>query len=292
MVRQISALVVLVVWACACATTPMKPETTRVMTYNIRYDNPADGDNAWPHRRASVAALLRFYNPDLSGLQEVTARQLADLKVDLPQYQFIGVGRDDGKQGGEFSPLVIRKSRYEVLESGTFWLSSTPSVPSTGWDAMLPRIASWARLEDRRTGASILALNTHWDHQGKTAREMSAREIRQFLQTHHQKCESLLMTGDLNARQSSAAYKALVTAGPPDLVDTETISRTPPFGPPGTFNAFDIHHVETEAIDHIFVGTGVTVLRHGVLTQQDDGRLPSDHYPVLVDLDLPVNNCR
>lgn len=290
---QIFVLVALCGWLAACCTMP-PPQTasTRVMTYNIRYDNPADGANAWPKRRTKVVALLRFYAPDLFGAQEVTAGQLADLKADLPQYRFIGVGRDDGKQGGEFSPLAIRKSRYEVLGYGTFWLSPTPSIPSKGWDAMLPRIATWVQLKDRKSGAHILALNTHWDHKGETAREMSAREIRDFLQSHRKKCENLVMTGDLNAKQSASAYKALVVADPPDLLNTLDISVTPPFGPPGTFNAFDIHHQESEAIDHIFVGKGVRVLRHGVLTQQDNGLLPSDHYPVLADLALPSSNCR
>src|SRR5688572_20116938 len=124
----------------------------RVMTYNIRLDLESDGLNAWPHRRHAVSALIRFYEPDILGMQEVRVHQRDQLKDDLPEYAFLGVGRDDGVEGGEFSSLAYRRDRYRVTDSGNFWLSQTPDTPSRGWDAAYIRIATWARLRERESG--------------------------------------------------------------------------------------------------------------------------------------------
>ena len=150
----------------------------RLMTFNIRYDTATDGRNAWPNRREAVAGLIRFHRPDILGLQEVQAHQQDWLLSSLPGFLAIGVGRDDGKSGGEFSPLFIKRERFELHDSGTFWLSTTPGEPSKSWDAAFPRIATWARLTDRVSGNDYLAVNTHWDHRGEEARIQSANLVR------------------------------------------------------------------------------------------------------------------
>lgn len=283
---MIARVIAMLAAAClaGCAGHRGVDPPVRAMTYNIRLDTDADGANAWPHRRAAVSGLLRFYAPDVFGAQEVRLHQLKALAADLEDYAFVGVGRDDGRDGGEFSPLVYRRDRFDLGAHGTFWLSPTPERPSTGWDAAFPRIVSWAHLEERATGQRILALNTHWDHVGVEARRASARLILDFIGMNVGRCEAIILLGDFNAVLEEDSLRTLVADG--RLIDALAASATPPFGPPGTFNGFDIASSAPAAIDHIFVGAGDRVLRHGVITQHDEGRLPSDHYPVLADIEM------
>lgn len=254
------------------------------MTYNIRLDIASDGDNAWSHRRSALTGLVAYYAPDLVGMQEVLLHQKQAVETDLPAYQFVGVGRDDGKEKGEFSPLGFRRDRFALVASGTFWLSPTPAIPGKGWDAAYPRVASWARLTNKATKRKLLVVNTHMDHVGQVARFESARQIRRWIAGHRKANETVVLMGDFNSATDSPAYAAIVEAGAGALRDTLAISRTPHFGPLGTFTGFKIEQVAASPIDHIFVSDGVAVLRHATLTQQMGGKLLSDHYPVLADL--------
>lgn len=271
----------------ACATLPRDagdPRGIRAMTYNIRLDLASDGPNAWPHRAGILAEVVRREAPDVLGMQEVLLHQKRDLEAALPDYRFAGVGRDDGADAGEFSPVGWRKSRFDLLESATFWLSPTPNVPGKGWDAAYPRIATWVLLRDRESGRKIRVLNTHFDHIGQEAREHSAQMIADWAARSEQAGVPTIITGDFNATLSSAPM-ALLTASPL-LRDARAASITPPYGPPGTFNGFHIDAADAEPIDHILVSPGVTVDRYATITQHWEGRLPSDHYPVVVDLTL------
>lgn len=261
-----------------------KEDATRfsAMTYNIRLDIASDGDNAWPHRRAALTGLIAYYAPDIVGMQEVLLHQKRAIEADLPDYAFVGAARDDGREAGEFSPVGYRTARFALRESGTFWLSPTPEVPGKGWDAAYPRVATWARLVERRSGRRLLVLNTHFDHVGAVAKLESARQIGRWIAANQRKEEGMVILGDFNSPTASPPYAAMVEGGA--LRDTLTISRTPHFGPLGTFTAFNIEQLPDRPIDHIFVGDGVAVLRHATLTQQTGGKLPSDHYPVLADL--------
>lgn len=254
------------------------------MTYNIRLDIASDGDNGWPHRRAALTSLIAYYAPDLVGMQEVLLHQKQAVEADLPGYTFVGAGRDDGRDKGEFSPLGFRRDRFALVASGTFWLSPSPDVPGKGWDAAYPRVATWARLKDKGARRSLLVVNTHMDHVGTTARLESARQIRRWMAANRRAGESAVLMGDFNSPVDSAPYSAITEAGDGALSDTLTISRTPHFGPRGTFTGFRIEQNDASPIDHIFVGDGVAVLRHATLTQHTGGKLPSDHYPVLADL--------
>lgn len=267
-------------------TAKERADRYSAMTYNIRLDVASDGDNAWPHRRSALTSLVAYYAPDLVGMQEVLLHQKQAVEADLAAYRFIGAARDDGKDKGEFSPIGFRRDRFALIASGTFWLSPTPDVPGKGWDAAYPRIASWARLEDKASRRRLLVVNTHFDHVGTAARLESARQIRRWIAEQRKARETVVLMGDFNSRADSPAH-AVITApapGPAALHDTLTISRKPHFGPLGTFTGFDIGKNEPSPIDHIFVSDGVAVLRHATLTQQTGGKLPSDHYPVLADL--------
>jgi endonuclease/exonuclease/phosphatase family metal-dependent hydrolase len=262
------------------ACTPL-----RVMTYNIRLDLASDGPNRWSERRNEFIGQIQLMHPAILGLQEVVAGQKADLEKALPGYQFLGVARDDGKSAGEFSNLAVDRSAFEIKSSGTFWLSPTPDVPSKGWDASYIRIATWAHLVRKSDGHRFLALNTHLDNDGKTARLEGAREILRFLSSHRQPAESVLMTGDFNSEPGSPPYQAL-TSSPLGLRDSRTISKSPPLGPEGTFNDFQALPKDSERIDYVLVDPTIAVDRYAVLAwHRDGGRVASDHFPVVADLD-------
>ncbi len=283
MARIVACLALIAALISAPAVAQGGAARFSAMTYNIRLELASDGANSWPNRRAAVASMIRYYAPDLVGLQEVLPQQRSAITADLPDYTFVGAPRDDGKVKGEASPIGFRHARYKLLASGTFWLSPTPNVPSKGWDAAFPRVATWARLTDR-AGLRLLVVNTHLDHIGQTARLEGARLIRRWIASHRARGEAVVLMGDFNSPVGDPAYGAIVAPGVGALRDTLAITRTPHFGPAGTFNAFKIDEAQDSPIDHIFVSGGIAVLRHATLTQHDAGRLPSDHYPVLADL--------
>jgi len=144
-------------------------ESINAMSFNIRYNNPGDGENAWPYRKEMVAETIRFHKVDIAGLQEALHGQVKDLEALLPEYGWFGVGRDDGRQEGEYTPVFYLKSRFRILNQSTFWLSENPDKPGKGWDAACPRIATWGKIEDTLTKTAFFFFNTHLDHVGKIA---------------------------------------------------------------------------------------------------------------------------
>ncbi|HKG22279.1 MAG TPA: endonuclease/exonuclease/phosphatase family protein, partial [Blastocatellia bacterium] len=166
--------------AGASSTNPkaarIQSPPVRVMSFNIRYNNAEDKENAWPNRKRMAASMFRFHHVDIAGIQEALKGQIDDLELLLPGFAWCGVGRSDGKAEGEFSAILYRKERFKLLESSTFWLSETPEVAgSKGWDASLPRIVTWARFRDTQSKQTFFVFNTHFDHRGSRARAESAR---------------------------------------------------------------------------------------------------------------------
>jgi endonuclease/exonuclease/phosphatase family metal-dependent hydrolase len=157
------------VWLLLFATTNAFGQLS-VMSYNIRYDTAADSLNAWAYRKADLVSFLQFHHPQIIGLQEALHHQIQYIDSALTQYSFVGVGRDDGAQLGEFSPILYDSSRLYMIRSGTFWLSETPEKPSQGWDAALPRICTWAIFEKKNEHQQFLCMNAHFDHLGERAR--------------------------------------------------------------------------------------------------------------------------
>ena len=258
----------------------------RVMTFNIRYDEPRDKENGWPHRRALVASMIRFHQADVIGVQEALKHQLDDLENLLPDFAWVGVGRDDGKNKGEFSAILYRKARLTIAGTSRFWLSETPGIPgSKGWDSAYPRIVTWARLRDRTTGKTLFLFNTHFDHRGTRAREESARLLRKEIE-RIAGLTPAVVTGDFNFTESSNGYRILTEgrAGEKTLLrDARYISRHGHHGPTSTFNEFK-KLVPDMKIDFILVTNGVEVLQHGVLLDSCEGRFASDHLPVLAEV--------
>ena len=289
MTRLYAALVLigmLLIAGCMHAPTAKTEREAQldVMTYNIRLDLASDGPNAWSERRTLVRDLIRYEAPAILGMQEVLLPQKRYLEKTLPAYSFIGVGRDDGEEAGEFSPLAWRRDMFEMTDSGTFWLSPTPDVPGKGWDAAYPRIAAWAILERRDGRGKLRVLNTHFDHVGAAAKVNAAKLISHWINAGPGKGLPTIVMGDFNSDPDSEAYQVL-TSGP--LVDSRSASIAPPYGPPGTFTGFDIAQNAGMPIDHIFLSPDILVDRYAVITQHWGGRLPSDHYPVSVVLRPP-----
>jgi len=252
-----------------------------VATYNLRLNTSEDGLNAWPLRKDAVKELIRYHQIDLLGTQEGYADQLEDL-TGSTGYDYVGVGRDDGKRAGEHSAILYRSERFTVLAHGDFWLSPTPDVPGKGWDAKCcNRISSWARLRERRSGREFYAFAVHFDHEGVIARRESAhlmlRKIREIAGDH-----PVLCLGDFNATPDSEPI-GIMAAG---MRDARQQTLTPPYGPVGTFNDFRIDAPLKDRIDYIFLGPRWKVLRYAVLTDSVAGRFPSDHLPVVARVAL------
>jgi endonuclease/exonuclease/phosphatase family metal-dependent hydrolase len=257
----------------------------RVMSYNIRYDNPDDGINRWTNRSDRAASLIQFNKAEIIGLQEALHRQITWLDNSLEGYDWVGVGRTDGKLEGEFSPILYDAQRFELLQNGTFWLSPTPEKPSKGWDAALPRICTWVRLKERTSGKEFLVFNTHFDHRGEQAREESAKVIMQKIDEISGQETPVLLTGDFNTQPNSAPYNVITQT----LADAFEHTSVPHSGPTATYldegGGFSVASGEGgRRIDYIFTNKNVTVLRHGILSTFRDGRFPSDHLPVVADV--------
>ncbi len=262
-------------------------ESLQVMSFNIRYDNPRDGLDNWKFRAKHVAGMFVKHQLGAGGLQEVQHHQLVWLKQALPDFGFVGVGRDDGKTKGEYAPVFFRKTEFELLENKTVWLSETPAkVGSKGWDAALPRIATLAVLRHTESDRKLLLGNAHYDHVGKEARKNSGAVIHAAIAALQQKYQlsMLVITGDFNCLPNSEPFKAVVSAS--GLQDAYRLTENR-HGPDSTWNGFRAVQ-PGRRIDFVFVGQGVTVLEHRIDDQKYNRRFPSDHMPVIVKLE--VNN--
>lgn len=261
------------------------PESFNVMSFNIRYDNPGDSAHAWPYRKEMVASTIKFHKADLLGLQEALEHQVQYLDSALTDMDWVGVGRDDGKSQGEFSPVFYNSDKFELTDWGTFWLSDTPDEISVGWDAALPRIATWTQLVQKSSGDTIYYFNTHFDHRGEQAREESARLIRQKI-TEIVGDAPVVVTGDFNATPDSAPYGAM-TEGE-DMEDAYELTVLPHHGPSSSFSGFVVNEPlqENRRIDYVFVSPNIEVLRHAILTDSRENAYPSDHLPVIAEVSL------
>ena len=286
---RISTALFLVLHCCAVAPTAGQESapTINAMSFNLRYNTPNDGVHAWPLRKELVATTIRFHRAEVIGVQEALHDQMMDLEQMLPEYKWVGVGRDDGKTQGEYAAIFYRHARFELLASGNFWLSEKPEqAGSVGWDAAITRLVTWAKLRDGGSGKTFFHFNTHFDHMGQKAREESAKLLRARI-TAIAGTEAVVLTGDFNATEASPVYKILVEAAPPlrMLKNARALSTLPHHGPDWTFHGFG-KATERTTIDFIFVSEGMRVLRHAALFEYGEERYPSDHLPVFAEVVL------
>lgn len=252
-----------------------------IMTYNIRMNTADDGVNAWPLRKDKVVGLIKFHQADIFGVQEALLVQMNDLRTSLPEFDSYGVGRDDGKEAGEFMTIFYRKDRFERLDSGTFWLSPTTDKPGLGWDAQCNRTCTWIKFKDKATKKYFYHFNTHFDHRGKVAREESAKLILKFMGEINKDHLPMLLTGDFNSTKEATPIQTILKV----LFDTRDKCQTPPYGPLHTSGGFAVKEPQ-HTIDYIFINQKVSVLRHGVLSDSSGLYFPSDHLPVLAEVEI------
>lgn len=289
-----------------CVATTAGAYELNVASYNVRNENSGDArnGNGWSQRGPVACQLVRYHDFDIFGAQEVLNKQLNDMLGMLPEYDYIGVGRDDGKTAGEYAPIFYKKDMFTVLKSGNFWLSEITDRPNKGWDAVLPRICTWGQFKDKRTGLRFWFFNLHMDHVGVEARRHSAQLV---LDKIREMCgnEPVILTGDFNVDQTHKSYEILKNSG---ILKDSYLAAKVRHATTGTFNAFDPNLFTVSRIDHVFVSPMFEVERYGVLTdtyrvKKNDGKVvhsgnfpkevslveyeaktPSDHFPVQVRL--------
>jgi endonuclease/exonuclease/phosphatase family metal-dependent hydrolase len=266
------------IFSLICSLNAVSQQYT-VGTFNLRYANPRDTGNLWAERAPIVASLIRFHQFDILGTQEGLLNQLEDISNALPEYERYGIGRDDGKEKGEFSAIFFRKDKFILLDKGDFWLSETPERVGYGWDAKINRICSWVYLQDVKTKKKFYFFNAHYDHQGVKARQESSKLVMAKINAIAGK-QPAMFTGDLNGGQKSDWYLLLANSG---IYRDAYKEAGSPYANNGTFNGFG-KSMQPDIIDHIFLTSQFSVKRYGVLTDTYAGKFPSDHFPVLADV--------
>jgi len=256
---------------------PIQGQEIAVMTYNIKYDNVNDTVNNWNDRKPAMVDLLKRYNPEFIGMQEVLHGQLLYLDASLPNHKYIGVGRDDGKQKGEFSPLLFNTNAYQLLYSNTFWLSKTPDEISVGWDAAMERICTYGLFQNKVTKEKIWVFNTHFDHMGIKARKKSAKLILKKIKQLNSKKLPVVLMGDFNLRPEEKPIHSIQKK----LDDGLKISKAAKKGPKGTFNGFDVKDPVERRIDYIFTKRFEVKSYDHIDERLLNGKHISDHLPVM-----------
>jgi endonuclease/exonuclease/phosphatase family metal-dependent hydrolase len=261
-----------------CLSISLNAQSFKACTFNIKYENPNEGVHQWGNRKDQILNFIKVEDLDVFGMQEVVQSQVEFLENNLVEYGRIGVARDDGKRKGEYSPLFYKKERYTILDSATFWLSPNPEIPGKAWDAALPRICTWARLIDLRSKDTILVLNTHFDHVGKTARANSVDLILSKIEEMNQSGKVILM-GDFNLEPETNPIQKIINSNLNDAFEADLN-----LGPVGTYNAFKIGENYDRRIDYVFYqGFEVKSYKNYSLRIQDT--FLSDHFPVVVVFD-------
>jgi endonuclease/exonuclease/phosphatase family metal-dependent hydrolase len=257
-------------------------QALKIITFNIRYDNPDDGANSWENRKEEVFTFLNKEKPDLWGGQEVLHHQLQDILIGLPEYDFIGVGRENGKTKGEYSPIFFDKSKISLVRNGTFWLSNTPNkVASVGWDAALERITTWGIFTVKATGQEVAVFNTHFDHVGKIARMKSADLILKKIK-EIAKDKPIVLMGDFNVTENSEALEGIKDSPGFSLAKKMAGNIS---GPDWSFHDFgDLPMNKRNLIDHIFVNQCIKVLDYHNIFEKQDAPFLSDHNPIMINV--------
>lgn len=248
----------------------------KVISYNIRYNNPNDGKDVWENRRSTVVEFIFTESPDFIGMQEVTNSQLLYLNSNLSDHHYVGVGRDDGKTKGEYSPIFYNKSNYDLINSDTFWLSETPKLISVGWDASMERICTYGLFQQKTSGRSVWVFNTHFDHIGEVARDKSIDLILKTIKDLTKNNDRIIITGDFNLSDDSKPIKKIQNFYNDVNIDMDNKSKLY-----GTFNQFKINSTFQNRIDYIFYKNFISVESTHRHIKTKNGRWASDHHPVI-----------
>lgn len=272
-VRIFKGLCLYLLFSAGCLANDARE--LNVMSFNIRYGSAGDGENHWKLRKDLVFDVFRNHSPDVVGVQEALRFQLDEIAIALPEYGEVGTGRGGGTRD-EYSAILYRTNRVTVSESGTFWLSNTPDIPSKHWGNACVRICTWAHFVDLESKQSFYLFNTHLDHHSQISRERGIQLILERIKLRRLS-DPFVLTGDFNAGEDNPAIRMIEAAG---LVDTFRVLH-PEAKNVGTFNGFKGNSTG-EKIDAVFSEPSVKVLKAGIVHDNLDGRYPSDHFPVTV----------
>ncbi len=251
-----------------------------IISYNIRYDNNWDIENSWKIRRNKISQILVQYSPSIIGIQEGLLNQVQYIDSSLIDYDYVGVGRDDGKKKGEFCAIYFDTTRYVLLKNSTFWLSETPDTISVGWDAALERICTYGLFKDRITKEEFWVFNTHFDHIGVVAREKSSELILKRINKINHRSLPVILMGDFNSIPNSSPVKEIKT----ELSDALQISLEKLQGPRGTFNGFNEDLPIEKRIDYIFTNDLKVLSYTHINDRLNNNRHISDHLPVMIKI--------
>ena len=262
-------------------------DSLRVMSFNLRTSTIFDLFNTWGLRKALLVDTIHAYRPDLLGTQECRAQQARYLREKLPGYRFVGVGRNDGEDSGEMMGVFYRKRAFTEVARGHFWLSRTPEeAGSKSWDTLFPRMVTWVKLRPRDRRQAFYFFNTHFSAFGDEARRASARLLRRRIARRAGEAP-VIVTGDFNADAGSRPHAVLTDrSAPPALKDTFRAVHADGFVDAGTLHGFD-GRANDQRIDWILSSADFTPRHAGIDRSHDDGRYPSDHFPVTAVLDWP-----
>jgi endonuclease/exonuclease/phosphatase family metal-dependent hydrolase len=269
--------------SCWIFGTSFAQTNMNLMSYNIRYDITTSNASPWTERHTAIASQIKRFDVDIIGMQEVLVHQREQLLLDLPGYASVGVGRDDGINAGEFSPIFYKAHRFQLLVSSTFWLSPTPEIPSKGWDAALNRICTYAQFVDRQSTDTFWVFNTHFDHVGETARMKSAELILQKIKEVTKGTnQAVIFCGDLNLNDDHST----ITFVQSQLKDALLVSKYVKSKMNRTFNNFDLTTPASKRIDYIFINTYMSVQTFETIVEPFGVSYPSDHFPILAKLKI------
>jgi len=251
------------------------------MTFNVRLDIPSDSVNNWNYRKGDACRMIAYYSPDLLGMQEVLHNQMEDLKRGLPQYTALGVGRDDGKEAGEYCPIFFRTDRFTLVEYGNFSLSEQPeTIGIKGWDASYNRVTTWAILQEKNNGQKFVYFNTHLDNDGKTARKEGVQLILDKIKEIAPDMPAII-TGDFNCTPGEEPLQTLEKGGMENAAKTAAVT----YGPSWSFHDFGRLPVEERVLlDYVFVTKGAKIDRYRVIQDKPENSYLSEHCPILVEL--------
>ncbi|MBI5345854.1 MAG: endonuclease/exonuclease/phosphatase family protein [Chlamydiae bacterium] len=256
------------------------------MSFNICLDAQNCCENAWAHRKGYVASIIRFHNADIVGLQEPCSHQIQDLEELLNEYDWYGIGLENGKDKGLFDPILFRKDKFEVLEKGYFFLSEDPNEPMKSWDSKFVRGVTWIKFKDLKSQNVFYFFNTHFDYHSQKARNESAtllkNKILEICKNH-----SYIVTGDFNIFPELGGEETYnILTSDKSLIDAQFKTIFPHHGPTGSWSGFKEAGQPGIKPDYIFVNSKIEVISHGILTDTFDGKFPSDHLPVIAELRL------
>jgi endonuclease/exonuclease/phosphatase family metal-dependent hydrolase len=282
MLRFTCIYFVVTVLTSLTVTRAQEKLSMKLISWNIRLETESDGPHTWQFRREAVVDFLKQEQPAIIGFQEALHAQVEYLQTQLGGYSFVGVGRADGREAGEYVPVFYDTARFHLMDAGHFWLSETPEVAgSKGWDALCERMVSWVRLQEKRSSRQLLVVNTHLDHIGVEARKMSVDMLLAFLAGHTD--EELILMGDFNFSPDDPNYPRLTAA----LTDARQIEPTWEERERPTYTGFDQNEENDALVDFIFLSKGILPASYRAPILNTGNLIPSDHRPVVVELHLP-----